>query len=176
MIQQGHDPKVHAEYPGDQVQRQEDGRDGGEHQHDVVGAVALCAEVNLHGCFCRLLHALGVAQHPVDMLHHIAGAGTELVLPHQGLSRIGMKGFQRLLAQGFQPFLNGIMLFIAQLLQQTQLAAGFHQPFPLGKAHMGIEQIGLPVFDLGVQGLADFEVAIDHDVAHAQRQVSRTNG
>ena len=97
-------------------------------------------------------------------------------MPHQGLLRVGMKGFQRLLAQGFQPFLNGVVLLIAQLLQQAQLAAGFHQPFPLGEAHMGVQQLGLPVFDLGVQGFANFEVAIDHDVEHAQRQIGRAGG
>ena len=115
-----------------------------------------------------------MAQHPVDVLHHVARPRAQMVLAHQGLARIGIEGIERLLAQRIEPFLYGVMLLITQIFQRVQLAARVHQRVPVRKPRVGIEQFGLPDLDLRTQFPADFQVAIDHFVDHAQRQVRRT--
>ena len=64
--------KVHAEDGGNQVQGQEDGRQRGQHAHDVVGAVALRGKVQLDGRFGTLLHAVHVVDDALDVLQHVA--------------------------------------------------------------------------------------------------------
>ena len=50
-VQQRNDIKVHAKNSGNQIQGQENGRDGSERSHGLAGAIALGIEMNLHRCF-----------------------------------------------------------------------------------------------------------------------------
>lgn len=66
--------EVHAEEAGDQVQRQEHGRQHGQRAHDVVGAMAQRREVHLHRDLGRMLEPAHVRQHAFDVFVNVARA------------------------------------------------------------------------------------------------------
>ena len=73
-VDEGEGLEVHAEEAGDQVQGQEDRSERGKGAHDVVGAVALCREVHLHGGLSVVFQPGYVAYHAFDVLQHVAAA------------------------------------------------------------------------------------------------------
>ncbi len=54
-MQQRDDIEVHTKNSGNQIQRQKNSREGCEHSHRLVRAIALRVKVNLHGRFDALL-------------------------------------------------------------------------------------------------------------------------
>ena len=176
MLKQWHISEVHAENACYQVEWQKNRRQHGKHAHEVVGAGTLGAEVDLYGCFSGLLQALGMGAHAVDVLKHIAGAGGDVVASQAGMDGIGMERFQWLLKQPVKPFLQRIVLLVAQVFKQVQLAAREHKRVPVMKRGAGFEQICLPFFKLGAEVFANGKVAIYHAVNHAQAQVCWCHG
>ena len=74
------------------------------------------------------------------------------------------------------PFLERIELFLAQLFEFADFAAGLQQRVPVVERAPGIEQQTLPAFELLGQRLTQFQVAIDHVVEQAQHQLFRRPG
>ena len=72
--------KVHAKEAGNQIEGQKHGGQSRQRAHDVVGAVALRAEVDLHHGFCRLLQPARVVHHAINVLDNVACTGDQLVV------------------------------------------------------------------------------------------------
>ena len=173
MVNDGHELEVHAEKAGDQVQRQKNRGQRGQGAHDVVGAVALRAEMNLHHGFGRLLEPPGVVHHALDVLDDVACPCNQLVAQRLRKLRVGGEGGGGLLAQGIEPFLHGVVLLLAQVFQHMQLTARPHQQAPVDGARCGLEQLALQVLELAGQLLPHVKVAVHHHIDHAQREVGR---
>jgi hypothetical protein len=97
----------------------------------------------------------------------------QAIAPVQRQRGVGAPVRQRLLAQRVQPFLHRVLLLLAQLLQPAELLARLHQRRPgLGGGALAQQQV-LRGLQLARQRLAQFQVAVDHDVDQPQRQVGR---
>jgi len=66
-VQQWNDIEVHAKNSGNQIQGQKDSREGCEHSHRLVRAIALRVKVNLYGCLDTLLQAPHVVHNPINV-------------------------------------------------------------------------------------------------------------
>ena len=161
--------EIHPKEPGDQVQRQEDGGQHRQRAHDVVGAAALHAEVNLHRRLGTLLQAAHVVHYALNMLQHVAAAHLQQVSLARLLRRLRVgPSFD-----GLDPVLQRSTLVLAHLIQVVQGQAGVQQRVPVIKARARVDQLVLPMVKLMGELPAQFQKAINHLVDDAQHQVCR---